>query len=167
MKPKTVGRNTSGDSPRMRTEMTHAGLVAGTLLLTAKDATPVEHLRPGDRVATRTAGLVPLETVDLVQAKVEAVQIRTGTLGATSPARDIILPASHLVLVRDQRARVLSGATQAVLPAGCLVDDEAILSLGVKDLTLVRLGFLTPYVVYAEEMELSVPALATAAAAAA
>lgn len=159
MKPKTVGRTSSSDVPQLRTEMTHAGLVAGTLLLTVNDARPVESLSRGDRVATRTGGLVPLETVETAEMKVETVRIRAGTLGAASPERDVILPASHLVLVRDRRAKVLSGATQAVLPAGCLIDDEAILSLGMQQLTLVRLGFRTPYVVYADGLELSVPAL--------
>lgn len=159
MKPKTVGRTESGQTPQMRTEFTHIGLVAGTSLLTAKDAIPVEQLSPGDRIVTRNAGLVVLEAMETEQVTVEAVAISAGALGASCPSHDVEMPASQMVLVRDWRARALGGAMQAVMPAGCLIDDHAITSLGPREMTLVRLGFHTPYVVYADGLEISVPAL--------
>ncbi len=159
MKPKTVGRTTSGQIPQMRTEFTHVGLVAGTILLTGRDAIPVEHLSVGDRIVTRNAGLVALAAVETEQVTVEAVAIAAGALGASRPNHAVVVPASQMVLVRDWRAKALDGAMQAVMPAGCLIDDHSITSLGPREMTLVRLGFHTPYVVYADGLEISVPAL--------
>ena len=162
MKPNTVGRELSGRMPPLRTEICHVGLVSGTLLLTADGEIPVEYLSPGDRIITRNAGLVPLVAVESVRVRDEAVKIAAGSLGDTKPTHHVIIPAAQMVLVRDWRAKALRGAAQAVMPAGCLIDDEFITALGVRDMTLVRLGFDAPYVVYADGLELSVPAMLAA-----
>jgi len=167
MKPKTVGRETGGQIPPLRTEIAHAGLVAGTLLLTADGEMPVEYLSPGDRIITRNAGYVPLRAIQSMRVTEEAVKIAAGSLGDSKPTHHVMLPASQMVLVRDWRARALRGAAQAVMPAGCLIDDEFITSLGLRDMTLVRLGFDAPHVVYADGLELSVPAMTMARAEAA
>jgi hypothetical protein len=167
MKPKTVGRIESGFEPQLRTEFTHAGLVAGTILLTSDGEIPVEYLSPGDRIITRNAGLVPLRAIENIRSTEEAVKIAAGSLGDTKPTHHVMLPASQMVLVRDWRAKALRGAAQAVMPAGCLIDDEYITSLGPREMTLVRLGFDAPYVIYADGLELSIPAMRAAQAVAA
>lgn len=166
MKPKTVGRTVGGHALQMRTELTHAGLVAGTKILTAEGETPVEFLLPGDGIITRNAGMVRLRAVETSRITAEAVAVSAGALGAGRPAQNVIMPACQQVLVRDWRAKVLHGATQAVMPIGCLIDEEFIMSLGTRPMTLVRLGFDAPYVVYADGLEVSVPALTQAAQAA-
>lgn len=166
MKPNTVGRELSGQKPPLRTEICHAGLVSGTILLTSDGEIPVEHLSPGDRIVTRNAGLVPLAAVKSERVSSEAVKISAGSLGHAKPTHHVMLPAAQLVLVRDWRAKSLRGASQAVMPAGCLIDDESITALGVRDMTLVRLGFDAPYIVYADGLEISVPAMALASIAA-
>ncbi|MEO0400772.1 MAG: Hint domain-containing protein [Pseudomonadota bacterium] len=167
MKPNTVGRELSGRMPPLRTEIAHVGLVSGTLLLTADGEIPVEYLSPGDRIITRNAGLVPLSAIQSDRVSAEAVKIAAGSLGDTKPTHHVMVPAAQMVLVRDWRAKALRGATQAVVPAGCLIDDEFITSLGVRDMSLVRLGFDAPYVIYADGLELSVPAMTQAASVAA
>ncbi|WP_223423780.1 Hint domain-containing protein [Tateyamaria pelophila] len=167
MKPKTVGRKQSGLIPQMRTEFTHVGLMAGTILLTADDDTPIDLLVPGDRIVTRNAGLVPLEAITSERITVEAVAIAADAFGASHPRQDVVMPAAQMVLVRDWRAKALHGATQAVMPAGCLIDDHLITSLGPREMTLFRLGFHAPYVIYAEGLEISIPALRAADAVAA
>jgi hypothetical protein len=167
MKPKTVGRIQSGGDPQLRTEFTHVGLVAGTILLTADGEIPVEYLSPGDRIITRNAGMVALAAVRSVRSMAEAVAIAAGSLGHKRPHHNVMLPAAQMVLVRDWRAKALRGATQAVVPAGCLIDDEFITALGPREMTLVRLGFEAPHVVYADGLEISVPALRVAQAVAA
>lgn len=167
MKPKTVGRTESGIDPQLRIEFTHVGLVAGTIILTADGEIPVEYLSPGDRIITRNAGMVALGAVHSVRASAEAVAIVAGALGNSRPEHNVIMPASQMVLVRDWRAKALRGATQAVMPVGCLIDDQYITSLGSREMTLVQLGFEAPYVVYADGLEISVPALRMVAAAAA
>jgi hypothetical protein len=167
MKPKTVGRTHRGGDPQLRTEFTHVGLVAGTILLTADGEIPVEYLSPGDRIITRNAGMVALAAVSSVRQVAEAVAIAAGALGHARPHHNVMLPAAQMVLVRDWRAKALRGATQAVMPAGCLIDDEFITALGAREMTLVRLGFDAPHVVYADGLEISVPALCVAHAVAA
>jgi len=159
MKPNTVGRELSGQMPPLRKEMSHVGLVSGTIILTSDGGIPVEYLSPGDRIVTRNAGLVPLAAVQTVRMSQEAVKIAAGSLGDNKPTHHAMLPAAQMVLVRDWRAQAMRGATQAVMPAGCLIDDEYITALGAREMTLVRLGFDAPYVVYADGLELSVPAM--------
>ncbi|MFX4298319.1 MULTISPECIES: Hint domain-containing protein [Roseobacteraceae] len=159
MKPKTVGRVESGHVPQLRAEILHVGLVAGTILLTADGEIPVEYLSPGDRIISRNAGLVTLKAISTTRIKSAAVAIAAGSLGQTRPETNVILPAAQQVLVRDWRAKALVGASQAVLPAGCLIDGEFITDLGVRNLSLIQLGFDAPHVVYADGLELSVPAM--------
>ena len=159
MKPKTVGRASGGISPQQRTCISHVGLVAGTIVLTSDGEIPVEFLSPGDRIITRNAGMVALNAIETEKVKVEAVRINAGALGHIKPPHTVMLPAAQTVLVRDWRAKALGGAAQAVMPAGCLVDDEHITSLGPRQMVLVKLGFDAPYVIYADGLELSVPAM--------
>ncbi|KIC51083.1 Hint domain-containing protein [Tateyamaria sp. ANG-S1] len=159
MKPKTVGRETVGRMPPLRIDIAHVGLVSGTLLLTSDGEIPVEYLSAGDRIVTRNAGMVPLTATQSYRTTDEAVKIAAGSLGDTKPTHHVIIPAAQMVLVRDWRARAMRGAAQAVMPAGCLIDDEFITSLGPRQMTLVRLGFEAPHVVYADGLELSVPAM--------
>ncbi|MBM2292903.1 Hint domain-containing protein [Sulfitobacter pseudonitzschiae] len=161
MKPKTVGRVESGQAPQLRAEILHVGLVAGTILLTSDGEIPVEYLSAGDRIISRNAGLVTLKAVSTTRITSAAVAIAAGSLGQKRPETNVILPAAQQVLVRDWRAKALAGATQAVLPAGCLIDGEFITDLGVRTMTLIQLGFDAPHVVYADGMELSVPAMVT------
>lgn len=161
MKPKTVGRASGGVPPQQRTCISHVGLVAGTIVLTSDGEIPVEFLSPGDRIITRNAGMVALQAIETEKVKIEAVRIDAGALGHIRPPHTVMLPASQTVLVRDWRAKALGGASQAVMPAGCLVDDEHITALGPRQMVLVKLGFDAPYVIYADGLELSVPAMVT------
>ncbi|WP_299285876.1 Hint domain-containing protein [uncultured Tateyamaria sp.] len=167
MKPKTVGRELCGQTPPLRTEIAHVGLVSGTIVLTSDGEIPVEYLSPGDRIITRNAGFVTLQAVEMERVTGEAVKIAAGSLGDTKPTHHVMLPAAQMVLVRDWRAQALRGASQAVMPAGCLIDDEFITSLGLRDMTLLRLGFEAPHVIYADGLELSVPAMVQTASVAA
>ena len=159
MKPNTVGREIGRQLPPLRIDIAHVGLVSGTLLLTADGEIPVEYLSPGDRIITRNAGLVRLTAIQTYRTTDEAVKIAAGSLGDTKPTHNVIIPAAQMVLIRDWRAPALRGAAQTVIPAGCLIDDEFIVSLGPREMTLVRLGFEAPHIVYADGLELSVPAM--------
>ncbi|MEO0864712.1 MAG: hypothetical protein AAFY39_09005, partial [Pseudomonadota bacterium] len=63
MKPKTVGRVSDGETPATRTSISHVGLVAGAIVLTADGEIPVEYLStdvsftmPALRVMMRSPG---------------------------------------------------------------------------------------------------------------
>lgn len=163
MKPKTVGRATAGTIPHARKEFCHDGLIAGTIVLTGDGEIPVQYLSEGDRIITRNAGMVRLSAMRLTRGVLAAVRIAAGSLGQKRPGTHVVLPASQPVLVRDWRAKALAGQSQAVLPAGCLIDGEYITDLGARPMTLVQLGFDAPHVIYADGMELSVPAMKTTA----
>ncbi|MEL7164968.1 MAG: Hint domain-containing protein [Pseudomonadota bacterium] len=159
MKPKTVGRASGGHDPQKSTFISHIGLVAGTLVMTADGEMPVEFLSPGDRIISRNAGMVDLVAVQTKRVKLEAVRISAGALGHIKPQHTVMMPAAQTVLVRDARAQALRGAQQAVMPASCLVDDDGITSLGERSMVLVQLGFDAPYVIYGDGIEMAVPAM--------
>ncbi|MEO0389357.1 MAG: Hint domain-containing protein [Pseudomonadota bacterium] len=159
MKPKTVGRANKGQIPDARVEFNHVGIIAGTIVLTADGEIPVQYLNKGDRIITRNAGMVALHAAKLTRQSVPAVRVAAGALGQKAPDTHVILPASQPVLVRDWRAKSIAGQNQAVLPAGCLIDGDQITDLGTRPMVLIQLGFDAPHVIYADGMELSVPAL--------
>lgn len=167
MKPKTVGRNESGQTPNLRAQACNVGLMPGTIVITSDGEIPVEYLSPGDRIVTRNAGFVRLKAIEPVLETTEVVKFLAGSLGEGRPARDIALPASQLVLMRDWITKALLGAKQAVIPAGCMVGGPSITSLGPQSVRLLRLVFDAHYVIYADGLELSIPSTANEAVAAA
>ena len=52
----------------------------------------------------------------------------------------------------------LCGTAQGVMPLGFLVDNEAIRDLGPRELRLVQLHFERPEVIYADGIEVVLPA---------
>lgn len=130
-------------------------LPAGMVVLTLDGALPVEFLNAGDRVVTRDSGVAALADVSTCRRRVDAIGIRRGTLGVSRPDRDAVVPARQELLVRDWRAGVLFGASQALVPAGRLIDGEFIRSVGVIELDLYQLRFDAPHILYADGLELA------------
>ena len=106
--------------------------------------------------------MVALTAIETQKVKAPAVRIDAGALGHSRPPHTVMLPAAQTILVRDWRAKALRGASQAVMPVGCLIDDEHITTLGERQMVLVKLGFDAPYVIYGDGLELSVPAMVAA-----
>lgn len=84
----------------------------GTRILTAEGYRPVESLVVGDLVPARFAGLSAIEeTCSFTLSRTgpnggwagasRPVRIKAGALGPDSPGRDLVLTASHAVLVDD------------------------------------------------------------------
>ncbi|GGH26245.1 Hint domain-containing protein [Cribrihabitans marinus] len=134
-----------------------AGLLAGTQVLTQAGETPVERIRPGQRIITRDAGLVSVMHCRHHVRQCHAVRIAAGSLGDLRPEHDLILPAGQPVLIRDWRARAMFGRDRALVPAGALVDGEYVLDLGLREIAVAELRFDAPHVIYAGGLELSVP----------
>lgn len=169
MKPDTVGRPDGGYavSPPMH-ETGHAighaighivdpviGLCADGLLLTATGERRVGDLRPGDRVITRDAGMVPLRGLTRHRLRLPLVRIRAGSLGHRRPGRDALLPACQPILLRDWRARALLGRAQALVAASRLVDGEFVTHEGCGTLDLCDLDFGAPHILYLDGLELA------------
>ena len=115
---------------------------AGTLIDTAEGPRKVEDIRPGDMVLTRDAGFLPVQWVgsrtiggaDLAaHPEFAAVIVRAGALGNNLPARDLRVSPWHRLLLCGQRAELMFGEHEVLVPAIYLVgqpgfarDDSAV-----------------------------------------
>ncbi|MEO9820395.1 MAG: Hint domain-containing protein [Paracoccaceae bacterium] len=158
MKPKTVGHAGAEYKLAQRRSVQSTGLVAGTLVVTADGELPVEYLTPGDRIVTRAHGMVPLKSVSAVTRHAHMIRLAPGALGAAQP-RPAMMTSSQPVLLRGPLAMKLCGTAQGVTPIGFLVDDEAIRDLGPREMRLIQLSFERPEVIYADGVEVVLPAM--------
>ncbi|MBU2982678.1 Hint domain-containing protein [Lentibacter algarum] len=131
------------------------GFIVGSTVLTLEGEMPVEFLTPGDRVITRDSGMAVLLAIEAVELETDMVWIMGGSLGHNKPDADTLMPANQHILLRDWRAEALAGAPQAFAPAAALVDGEFIRDAGRKEVTLYKLTFEAPHILYVDGLELS------------
>lgn len=142
-------------SPYVSTQFVKTGLVTGTTVIALDGEIPVEFLNPGDRIITRDSGTAPLVRLEMATVRTGAILFRANSLGHTRPESDTIVPAEQKLLIRDYRARPAFGAASGLMRAADLVDGEFIRNLGEQSLTLFRLVFEHPHIIYAGGLELS------------
>lgn len=131
-------------------------IAPGTTVLTLDGALPVEHLYPGDKVITRH-GARALEVIDQISlaAGTPIIEIAKNALGGR-PDRDLWLPATQMILIRDWRAQALYGQKQICVPVGQLADGEYLRHATLGDaVTGFALRFGRPEVFYADGLELA------------
>lgn len=131
-------------------------IAPGTLVLTLDGALPVEHLYPGDKVITRH-GARPLAGIDPLPlpAGTPIVEVAKNALGGR-PDRDLWLPATQRILIRDWRAQALYGQKQACVPIGQLADGDYVRHAALTDaVTCFALRFGRAEVFYADGLELA------------
>ncbi len=131
------------------------GFVIGSSILTLEGEIPVEFLSTGDRIITRDSGMATLVSVEAIEADCDMVWIMAGSLGHSKPEDDTLLPAGQQILLRDWRAEALSGKPQTLVSAGRLIDGEFIRSAGRKSVTLYKLTFDAPHILYVDGLELA------------
>jgi hypothetical protein len=131
------------------------GIGAGTLVLTLEGELPIEHLAAGDRLITR-AGARTLRRITSHKVR-EAWIISPGALGTDRPEGTVTVGPSQHVLVRDWRAKAMTGKDSATLPVARLADGEYI-AFSDAPVRLWRLEFDAEEVVYAGGMEVTIPA---------
>lgn len=137
-------------------------ILMGTAVLTLEGEMPVEFLQPGDRVLTRS-GMRRLAQVQVtVVRNARVVMVAPDTLGVDRPSADVTVSAAQQILIRDWRAKALTGATQAMVAAGRLVDGEYIRAAVLPEARFFTLGFAEDAVIYAGGLELACPALVDA-----
>jgi hypothetical protein len=133
-----------------------AALAPASVILTLDGALPVEHLYPGDKVITRhgARALVAIDRIAL-PAGSPIVEVTRNAFGGR-PDRDIWLPATQRILIRDWRAKALYGQAQACVPAGQLVDGDYVrLTRLAQEVTCFALRFGRPEILYADGLELA------------
>lgn len=135
-------------------QMPVCGIAAGTPVLTLSGTMPIEYIAPGDRVITRS-GARSVTGVDIaVVADARIIRISAGVLGKDRPEADMIVTPSQPLLIRDWRAKALTGVDQALMTAERLVDGDYIRSESLPQARLVTLRFAEPQVIYAGGLEL-------------
>ncbi|MEM8775119.1 MAG: Hint domain-containing protein [Pseudomonadota bacterium] len=135
-------------------DMRAAGCPADALVMTLDGLMPALQLNAGQRLLTRD-GVRKLLSVEMLDLRVECVWLAAGSLGPASPSQAALLPAQQRVFLRDWRAQMFGHGRAAMVPLAHLVDDDMIKRVGVKRLSLVRLRFNAPQVVYAGGLELA------------
>lgn len=136
------------------TDMPVCGIAAGTVVLTLSGAMPVEFVAPGDRVITR-AGARTVTAVEIaVVPQAQVIRISAGVLGKDRPEADVIVTPRQPLLIRDWRAKALTGVDQAVMRADRLIDGDYIRTETVAEARLVTLRFADPQVIFAAGLEL-------------
>ncbi len=130
------------------------GVAFGTQVLTLRGPVAVETVAPGDRLITRNGArtVVAVEIATVAEAKV--VKISEGVLGKDRPEADIFVAPGQPVLIRDWRAKAMTGVDQAVMSAERLADGDYIRMETVSDLQFVTLRFADDQVIYAAGLEL-------------
>lgn len=132
-------------------------LVAGTIVLTAEGAIPVELLGQGDRIITRNTGLVRLSGIAFHRRAGDLLTIAAGALGRQMPGTDTIVATEQPILLRGPLALAASGQSSCILPAGDLpracpgLPGLALLT-GIE-MTMVQLQLETLQIVYADGLE--------------
>jgi hypothetical protein len=131
-----------------------AGLVYNARIVTIRGLRPVQDLRAGDLVITRSSGVVAVERIEQQSLVTRAIYVIAGSIGHRHPKRDTLLPDGQPVLVRDWRARAFTGLAECVARADSLIDGEYVRDIGLHPLTLFRIYCARPQVLYADGMEL-------------
>lgn len=140
-----------------------SGILEGTMIMTLKGAIPVQFLRAGDRVITRSGAVTLREITQRRIGSGQVVRVRAGALGHDRPETSLSLFAQQPVVVRDWRAMAIYGAEVAVIPAARLVDGDFIRLEEATDFQVYSLGFDRAEVVIADGVELAcAPALVEA-----
>ena len=131
------------------------GLAIGTPVLSLDGMMPVEYLHPGDRVITRSGArkLMAIEMTLVQNARV--ISISAGVLGVDRPAEDMIVTPNQPILIRDWRAKAMTGADVALIAAIHLVDGAYIRAEVMTELRLYTLRFEEDVVIYAGDLELA------------
>lgn len=136
------------------TAMDH-GLALATPVLSLEGMMPVEYLHPGERIITRLGALRLRAIETRVVQNARVVRIAQGVLGVDRPEADLIVAPQQPILIRDWRAKALTGQAMALIPAARLVDGAYIRAEVLAEVRLFTLRFDEDVVIYAGGLELA------------
>jgi hypothetical protein len=140
---------------------TGTGFTAGTLILTPQGAAFIEDLIPGDLVLTRDHGPQPLRALHRTLSPSRAVTVAPEAIGPGLPWRHLRLAPSQRVAISGWKAELLFAVDETLVPIGDLVSDGTVLARTAIGTTVTwQPVFDTTQIIYAEGMEIEVPARA-------
>ena len=116
--------------------------VAGTLIRTDRGETPVESLKPGDRVLTRDDGMQPLRWIGTRRVSAEGnmapVRIDRNTFGRHDA---VSVSPLHRILVENAHAELLFGSHEVLIAAKDLIDGCRVRQMTGGEVTYIHLLF--------------------------
>ncbi len=122
----------------------------GTLIATPRGETPVESLRPGDKVLTRDNGIQTVRWAgrrhfpgrELAAAPhLTPILIRKGALGDGRPERDMRLSPNHRVLVSSDQTALYFEEREVLVAAKHLVNHRGVYEVETLGVTYIHLLF--------------------------
>lgn len=131
-----------------------AGICATARLLTAQGERRLGDISVGDRVISRTSGMIRVASITRFRCESAPIALAPHALGNGRPSDLVLVSPSQPILLRDWRAKLLYGAPCALAPAAALVDHGYITRTPrLKGLEMVRLCFEAPEVLYVGMLE--------------
>lgn len=118
----------------------------GAILQTENGPMAIEDLLPGDRVMTHNHGLQTLLWKGAMTLAPDdnrrMTRITADALGFSRPNMDLVLGPSARILHKNPAIKMLTGATEALIPAADFVDGSQIISLrSISRVQVYQLGF--------------------------
>lgn len=132
------------------------GVTARTQILTCGGEKPAAQLKTSDRIITRDNGALPLlATISrMPHTPQDMVHIPANAFGVGRPACDMDVLPDQPIVVRDCRAMMLYGRSQARVAASRLVDGRVVKFCTRDAEPMMALHFTAPSVIYANGLEL-------------
>ncbi|MBS8228457.1 Hint domain-containing protein [Vannielia litorea] len=131
-----------------------AGISASARVLTAQGERQLGQLEPGDRIVSRTSGMIRLSALTRFTCEAVPIALAPHALGNGRPSDLLHVSPAQKLLLRDWRAKLLYGSAAALAPAAALVDNGYITRTPrLKGMEMVTLTFDAPQILYIGMLE--------------
>lgn len=125
--PAAVSANVKSAKEQSTKSANRRGVARGTHIMTARGEVLVERLQSGDHLITRDHGM---QIVRWVGSQTEKITKENAPVlfmeGAIKNARNLIVSADHLVVLKGAEAMMQYGVKEVLIPARKLVNDDTI-----------------------------------------
>lgn len=133
------------------------GMAAGTWVMTAEGAIPVEFLDPGERIVTRS-GMRILRDIRRSLHFGRAIKIAGCALRQDGPGHDLILLEDTMVFMPGTGGPAAAGAGN-LTPLGSLLDDRYVFQVDVLAMPMFRLCLDEEEIVFLDGVGVLCPAV--------
>ncbi|SIN96136.1 Hint domain-containing protein [Vannielia litorea] len=131
-----------------------AGISASARILTARGERRLGDLEPGERIISRTSGMIRLAGLTRFDCEACPIALAPHALGNGRPSDLVHVSPAQKLLLRDWRAKLLFGSAAALAPAAALVDNGYITRTPrLTGMEMVTLHFDAPQILYIGMLE--------------